>query len=134
MKKLTKKAKQTIQEKELAILTKDINNLAKHLGNNPTDSSSRSGLIKKVVSRKEILREVAAENKTFHNKMLATYELNSAKVTKLTISKVEKKSIKSKTAQTEKTKATTKNTKAKQLKVSPKEKSSKKTTKLTKNK
>jgi small subunit ribosomal protein S15 len=64
-------------EAQIALLTKDINDLSTHLIKNPKDNSSRRGLLKKVGKRKSLLRYIASEDQKRYSKILVANKLNS---------------------------------------------------------
>jgi small subunit ribosomal protein S15 len=66
-------------EVQIALLTEEIKNLAKHLEDHKKDHSSRRGLIKKVCQRRRLLRYLERENVESFDKL--TKELK-IKITK----------------------------------------------------
>lgn len=64
-------------ETQVAVLTKEINDLATHLEKNPKDNSSRRGLLKKVGKRKSLLRYIATNDPKRYNKILNANKLKA---------------------------------------------------------
>lgn len=56
-------------EVQIAILTAEIDELIGHLKNHPKDHSSRRGLLRKVSSRRCLLRYLLSENPESHEKL-----------------------------------------------------------------
>jgi len=56
-------------EVQIAILTAEIDELIGHLKNHPKDHSSRRGLLRKVSSRRHLLRYLLSENPESHEKL-----------------------------------------------------------------
>lgn len=54
-------------EVQVALLTEQIEQLAKHLKKNPKDNHSRLGLLKMVAERKALINYLAKKNKKRHN-------------------------------------------------------------------
>ncbi|MGC9031459.1 MAG: 30S ribosomal protein S15 [Minisyncoccia bacterium] len=48
---------------QIAILTKEIENLAEHLKRHPKDEHSKRGLLKKIIRRKKLLKYLKKTNK-----------------------------------------------------------------------
>jgi small subunit ribosomal protein S15 len=65
-------------EVQVALLTKDINQLVDHLKVNPKDNSSRRGLLKKVGTRKTHLRYLQTNDPKRYAKVVAAHKLKSA--------------------------------------------------------
>lgn len=57
-------------EVQIAILTKQIEELAKHLKKHPKDNHSRRGLLQMVVKRKKLLDYLKKENEKSYNKVV----------------------------------------------------------------
>jgi small subunit ribosomal protein S15 len=54
-------------EVQVALLSEQIEQLAKHLKKNPKDNHSRMGLLKMVADRKTLINYLAKKNKKRHN-------------------------------------------------------------------
>lgn len=57
-------------EVQIAIFTKQIEELAKHLKKHPKDNHSRRGLLKMVAKRKKLLDYLKKENEKNYNKVV----------------------------------------------------------------
>jgi len=57
-------------EVQIAIFTKQIEELAKHLKKHPKDNHSRRGLLKMVTKRKKLLDYLKEEDEKKHNKVI----------------------------------------------------------------
>lgn len=66
-------------EVQIAILTSEIEELAKHLKSHHKDHSSRRGLLKKVEERRRLLRYLKKENPTSHEELVNALKLKGAK-------------------------------------------------------
>lgn len=60
---------------QVAILTKEIELLTKHLHDHEKDHSSRRGLIKKVNERRRLLKYLEREDEKAHKKLVADLKL-----------------------------------------------------------
>ena len=89
---LSKKKKQNIIKKfqthqgdtgssqvQIAILSKEINDLADHLKMHHKDHSSRRGLLKKIGERRRLLRYLKKENPAEYEKLVKGLKLKQAK-------------------------------------------------------
>ncbi len=68
-------------EVQIAILTSEIDELAKHLKAHHKDHSSRRGLLKKVGERRRLLRYLKRENAASYEQLLVQLKLKQAKQT-----------------------------------------------------
>lgn len=73
-------------EVQIAILTKEINELSEHLQNNPKDFSSRRGLLKKVGRRNDLLRYLMSNDPKRYKKVVDANKLRSKAETNTSIS------------------------------------------------
>lgn len=62
-------------EAQIALLTKSIAHLTKHLKENPKDFSSRRGLLKKVGKRKALLRYLQSVSPSRYKKVVSANKL-----------------------------------------------------------
>lgn len=89
---LTKRKKQSIIKKyqthandtgssevQIAILTSEIDELAKHLKTHPKDHSSRRGLLRKVGERRRLLRFLKQEDSKSYEELVTKLKLKQAK-------------------------------------------------------
>lgn len=67
-------------EVQIAILTSEIEELAKHLKAHHKDHSSRRGLLKKVGERRRLLRYLKKENPKSYEDLVVALKLKQAKV------------------------------------------------------
>lgn len=66
-------------EVQIAILTAEIEELAKHLKAHHKDHSSRRGLLRKVGERRRLLRFLKKENKQSYEELVKSLKLKQAK-------------------------------------------------------
>lgn len=64
---------------QIALLTKEIEELSEHLKDHPKDHSSRRGLLKKVGKRRKLLKYLKEEDPEEHQKMIEELGLRQAK-------------------------------------------------------
>jgi len=57
-------------EVQIGLLTKEIEELSKHLANNRHDTGSRRGLLRKVSKRRKLLRYLEKSNKKSYEKVI----------------------------------------------------------------
>lgn len=57
-------------EVQIAILSAEIDELAEHLKQHPKDHSSRRGLLRKVSTRRKLIRYLKKENEKAHDELL----------------------------------------------------------------
>lgn len=74
-------------EVQIAILTSEIDELAKHLKAHHKDHSSRRGLLKKVGERRRLLRYLKRENAASYEQLVVQLKLKQAKQFLLTETK-----------------------------------------------
>ena len=67
-------------EVQIAILTAEIEELAKHLKAHHKDHSSRRGLLRKVGERRRLMRYLKKENPVSHDALMKKLKLKQAKV------------------------------------------------------
>jgi small subunit ribosomal protein S15 len=67
-------------EVQIAILTSEIEELAKHLKSHHKDHSSRRGLLKKVGERRRLLRYLKKENPKSYEDLVVALKLKQAKI------------------------------------------------------
>ena len=67
-------------EVQVAILSAEIQELIDHLKLHPKDHSSRRGLLRKVSSRRTLLRYLKKENPTSHDEIVKKLKLKAARV------------------------------------------------------
>lgn len=60
---------------QVSILTKEIEELAKHLKKHPKDNHSRRGLLKMVADRQSLLKYILKKDPKRHKKVIKTLEL-----------------------------------------------------------
>jgi len=66
-------------EVQIAILTTEINELAKHLKAHSKDHSSRRGLLRKVGERRRLMRYLKKENNKSYEELIKKLKLKQAK-------------------------------------------------------
>ena len=62
-------------EVQVAILSEEIEKLAKHLKKHPKDNHSRRGLLKLVSQRRKLLDYIKRENQTAYQKLISDLDL-----------------------------------------------------------
>ncbi len=67
-------------EVQIAILAAEIEELAEHLKSHPKDHSSRRGLLRKVSSRRNLMRYLKKENLESYEKLVKKLKIKPAKV------------------------------------------------------
>ena len=67
-------------EVQIAILSAEIEELIDHLKTHPKDHSSRRGLLRKVSSRRSLLRYLKKENPGSHEKLIKKLKIKQARV------------------------------------------------------
>lgn len=67
-------------EVQIAILTAEIEELIEHLKTHPKDHSSRRGLLRKVSSRRHLMRYLKKENLESYEKLVKKLKIKQARV------------------------------------------------------
>jgi small subunit ribosomal protein S15 len=67
-------------EVQIAILTTEIEELIEHLKQHPKDHSSRRGLLRKVSTRRHLLRYLKKENVESYDKLVKKLKIKQARV------------------------------------------------------
>lgn len=67
-------------EVQIAILSAEIDELIEHLKSHPKDHSSRRGLLRKVSSRRSLLRYLKKENPASYEKLAKKLKIKQARV------------------------------------------------------
>lgn len=67
-------------EVQIAILTTEIEELIEHLKTHPKDHSSRRGLLRKVSSRRHLMRYLKKENLESYEKLVKKLKIKQARV------------------------------------------------------
>lgn len=67
-------------EVQIAILTTEIEELIEHLKSHPKDHSSRRGLLRKVSSRRSLMRYLKKENLESYEKLVKKLKIKQARV------------------------------------------------------
>lgn len=67
-------------EVQIAILTTEIEELIEHLKQHPKDHSSRRGLLRKVSTRRHLLRYLKKENLESYDKLVKKLKIKQARV------------------------------------------------------
>src|SRR3989338_2959200 len=67
-------------EVQIAILTTEIEELIEHLKQHPKDHSSRRGLLRKVSTRRQLLRYLKKENLESYDKLVKKLKIKQARV------------------------------------------------------
>jgi small subunit ribosomal protein S15 len=67
-------------EVQIAILTTEIEELIEHLKQHPKDHSSRRGLLRKVSSRRNLLRYLKKENSKSYEEIIKKLKIKAARV------------------------------------------------------
>lgn len=66
-------------EVQIAVLTEQINELAKHLKKHPKDNHSRRGLLKMVADRRAMMNYLARKSEKRYNALIAKLKLKKSK-------------------------------------------------------
>lgn len=66
-------------EVQIAILTVEIEELIEHLKSHPKDHSSRRGLLRKVSSRRQLMRYLKKENLDSYEKLMKKLKIKAAR-------------------------------------------------------
>lgn len=67
-------------EVQIAILTAEIDELAEHLKSHPKDHSSRRGLLRKVSSRRSLMRYIKREDPAAYEGLVKKLKIKAARV------------------------------------------------------
>ncbi len=67
-------------EVQIALLTAEIEDLSEHLKQHPKDHSSRRGLLRKVSSRRHLMRYLKKENSASYEQLLKKLKIKQARV------------------------------------------------------